>query len=248
MPARDQIVAFADELLGADGFADYAPVGLQVTGAAEVTRIACGVSASLELFRRARDLGAELLLVHHGMFWDRDARTVDAPMRARLEELFGGDISLVAYHLCLDAHATVGNNALLADALGVGPEREQFATVGLGGPLTTPCSAAELAARVDEILGRAPLVFAYGPERIERIAVCTGSAASAIASAACAGYDCLLTGEPAEPTMMAARELGITFIAAGHYATETFGVKALAALLAEEFDVPWEFIEIANPV
>lgn len=248
MPSRDEIVAFADEFLQAADYPDYSPVGLQVIGAAEVTRIACGVSASLELFRRARELGAELLLVHHGMFWDRDPRVIDMQMRARLEELFAGDINLLGYHLCLDAHPTVGNNALLADALGVGPERTPFAGVGLGGTLTTPCSPAELAGRLEGILERAPLVFAEGPDPIARVAVCSGSAAGAIADAAAARYDCLVTGEPAEPTMMAARELGITFVAAGHYATETFGVKALAAMLSERFDVPWDFIELENPV
>ena len=248
MPSRDEIVAFADRLLAAEDFADYGPVGLQVTGSATVTRIACGVSASLELFQRARKLDAELLLVHHGLFWDRDPRAIDAQLRARLEELFAGDINLVAYHLCLDAHPSVGNNALLADALGVATEREPFAGVGLGGELVTPCSAAELAARLDEIVGRAPLVLPGGPDPITRLAVCTGGAASTIGEVAAMGYDCLVTGEPAEPSMMAARELGVTLVAAGHYSTETFGVNALAALLSEEFDVPWDFIELPNPV
>ena len=248
MPTRDEIVAFADEMLCVSDFSDYAPVGMQVVGSASVTRIACGVSSSLELFKKTRELGAELLLVHHGMFWDRDPRAIDAQMRARLEELFAGDISLLAYHLCLDAHPTIGNNALLADALGVGPEREPFAGVGLGGTLTSPCSSTELALRLDELLGRPPLVFADGPDPIKRVAVCSGSAASTLGAAASAGYDCLVTGEPAEPSMMAARELGVTFVAAGHYATETFGVRALAAALAEEFDLPWEFIDLENPV
>ena len=248
MAARDEIVAFADELLRPADFDDYAPAGLQVVGSPAVTRIACGVSASLELFQQTRALGAELLLVHHGLFWDRDPRIIDERQRARLEELFAGHISLVAYHLCLDAHPTLGNNAVLADILGVGPERESFAGVGLGGELVTPRSPAELAARVRQALARTPLVFADGPDPITRIALCTGSAASAIGAAAAAGYDCLVTGEPAEPTMMAARELGITFVAAGHYATETFGVKALAAVVAQEFDLPWDFIDLTNPV
>ena len=248
MAARDEIVAFADDLLQAAEFDDYAPVGLQVAGSPTVTRLACGVSASLELFRHAGELGAELLLVHHGMFWDREPRVIDERQRARLEELFAANMSLVAYHLCLDAHPTLGNNALLADALGMDPEREPFSGVGLGGELITPSSPAALATRLEEILERAPLVFAEGPDPITRVAVCTGSAASSIIAAASAGYDCLITGEPAEPTMMAARELGITFVAAGHYATETFGVKALAAALSEEFELPWDFVDLTNPV
>ncbi len=248
MASRDAIVAFADEFLEAASFADYAPVGLQVEGASEVTRIACGVSASLELFRAARGQGAELLLVHHGLFWDSDPRTIDAQMRARLQELFGGDMSLMAYHLCLDAHPTVGNNVLLADALGLLPGRERFAEFGTGGELAAPCSVAELASSLEGLLRREPLVFADGPEPIRRVAICSGSAASSIGAAAAGGYDCLITGEAGEPTMMAARELGITFVAAGHYATETFGVKALAATLGDEFDLPWEFVELENPV
>ena len=133
MAARDEIVAFADDLLQAAEFDDYAPVGLQVAGSPTVTRLACGVSASLELFRHAGELGAELLLVHHGMFWDREPRVIDERQRARLEELFAANMSLVAYHLCLDAHPTLGNNALLADALGMDPEREPFSASGWEG-------------------------------------------------------------------------------------------------------------------
>ncbi len=245
--ARDEIVAFASDLLDLDAYPDYGPMGLQVVGAAEVTRLACGVSASLELFERAADAGAELLIVHHGLFWDRDPRTVDSTMRHRLETLFRADVSLLAYHLALDAHPEVGNNALLCERLGVLREH-RFAGIGFGGRLSVPCSVDDLAGRVEAELGRAPLVFPSGPATIERAAVCSGGAAGYLAGAAAEGYDCYVTGEPAEPSMALAAERAIHLVAAGHYATETLGVQALARLLAERFAVDWVFLDVPNPV
>jgi len=247
MASRDEIVGFANDYLNLASYPDYGPMGLQVVGADHVRKIACGVSASLELFRRAAESGAQLLLVHHGLFWDRDPRVVDRTLRARLEALFGADLSLVAYHLALDAHPEVGNNVLLCRALGVEPA-QRFAGIGYGGPLAEPCPIEELAARVERELGRAPLVLGAGPERIEQAAVCSGGAARHLADAAAGGYDCYVTGEPAEPSLMAAREAGIHFVAAGHYATETLGVQALAATIAERFGLEWEFLDLPNPV
>jgi dinuclear metal center YbgI/SA1388 family protein len=247
MAARDDIVAFANELLELASYPDYGPMGLQVVGADEVTRIACGVSASLELFRRAAGAGAQLLLVHHGLFWDGDPRVVDRAMRDRLQALFAADLSLAAYHLALDAHPGVGNNGLLCRALGIEPAR-RFASIGFGGPLAQPCSIHELATRAERELGRTPLVFASGPEIVREVAVCSGGAAKYLAEAAAQGYDAYVTGEPAEPSMMTAHETGIHLIAAGHYATETLGVQALAASVADRFGVDWEFVDLPNPV
>jgi dinuclear metal center YbgI/SA1388 family protein len=244
---RDAILAFASELLDLDAYPDYGPMGLQVAGAWEVERVACGVSASLELFERAAANGAQLLLVHHGLFWDRDSRVVDDAMRRRLKALFDAEITLAAYHLALDAHPEVGNNALLARELGVEPS-ERFAEIGFGGPLSEPASVDEFAGRVRVKLGSEPVVFAHGPERVERAAVVTGGAARHLAEAARYGYDLFLTGEPAEPSLHTARELGIHFVAAGHYATERIGIQALATRLAEQFDLEWEFIDLPNPV
>jgi dinuclear metal center YbgI/SA1388 family protein len=244
---RDEILAFAGELLDLDAYPDYGPMGLQVAGAREVSRIACGVSASLELFERAAAAGAQMLLVHHGLLWDRDSRVIDDAMRRRLKELFDSEITLAAYHLALDAHPELGNNALLARGLGIEPSR-QFAGIGFGGPLAEPVSVDEFAAQVREQLGSEPVVFAHGPERIERVAVVTGGAARHLADAAREGYDLFLTGEPAEPSLHTAREHGIHFVAAGHYATERIGIQALAKRLAEQFDLEWEFIELPNPV
>jgi dinuclear metal center YbgI/SA1388 family protein len=247
MAPRDEIIAFADEYLELDAYPDYGPMGLQVTGAAEISKIVCGVSASLELFNRAAAAGANLVLVHHGLFWDRDPRTIDVVMRRRLEALFDADLNLAAYHLALDAHPEVGNNALLCRALGIEPAR-RFAGVGFGGPLAEACSVEELAGRVEGELGRVPLVFGSGPDRIEQVAVCSGGAAGYLARAAAEGYDCYLTGEPAEPSMMSAREAGLHFVAAGHHATETLGVQALSDLLARRFGLDWEFVDLPNPV
>jgi dinuclear metal center YbgI/SA1388 family protein len=244
---RDAILAYADELLDVWAFKDYGPMGMQVVGSEEVAKIACGVSASRELFERAAAAGAQLVVVHHGLFWNNEPRIVDERMKGRLEALFDGRLTLAAYHLALDAHPEVGNNALLARALGVTVEGP-FAGIGVGGRLDAPVAAAVFAERVRESLGREPLVFAHGPERVERVAIVTGGGGRSLIDAAAEGYDLFLTGEPEEPSLHTARELGITFVAAGHYATERLGVQALSERLAAEFDLEWEFLELPNPV
>ncbi|HZG34879.1 MAG TPA: Nif3-like dinuclear metal center hexameric protein [Gaiellaceae bacterium] len=248
MAHRDDLVRYANELLDVARFPEYGPPGLQVVGAAEVRKLACGVSASRELFERAAAAGAQLVLVHHGLFWRNEPVWIDARQRGRLEALFAADLSLLAYHLALDAHPEIGNNALLARALGVevdGP----FADVGQGGCLREAWELDGFLARIrDAVGGREPLVFPYGPERIQRVAICSGGAASLLLQAAHEGYDLFLTGEAGEPSLHAARELGIHFVAAGHYATERLGVQELTRRLAREFDLEWEFVELPNPV
>lgn len=247
MARRDEILAHARALLDLDAFPDYGPMGMQVAGTAEVSRIACGVSASLELFEQARALGADMLIVHHGLFWNSDPRVVDDVLRRRLESLFAGGITLAAYHLALDAHPEVGNNARLAEELGV-DVTGTFGQVGLGGRLRSPESADAFARRVATLLDREPLLFAGGPATVERVAICSGGAGRDLPQAAAEGYDLYLTGEPEEPSLHQARELGIHFVAAGHYATERLGVQALAQRLSARFDVPWSFIDLPNPV
>ena len=247
MAGRDAILEYAAELLDLDAYPDYGPMGLQVEGAEEVTRIACGVSASLALFERAAELGAQLLIVHHGLFWDNESRRVDRVMRGRLQALFDADLTLAAYHLALDAHPELGNNALVARQLGIEP-KERFAGIGFGGPLRPPTEAQRFARRVGEKLGREPLVFPHGPETVKRAAVVTGSGGRYFKEAAAAGYDLFLTGEPEEPTLHLASELGVHYVAAGHYATERLGVQALAKKLAERFGLQADYIELGNPV
>lgn len=247
MANRDDIVAFANELLEVEKWQEFAPAGLQVVGADEVKRIACGVSSSLELFQRAVQAGAQLILVHHGLFWRNEPLVVDRRLGGRLAVLLDADISLVAYHLALDAHPTLGNSAQLARLLGIEPERP-FMRVGVGGRLDAAISIHELADRVAGALERDPLVFADGPAEVRRVAVSTGAAGYDLIAAAHEGYDCLVTGEPEEPSLHTARELGIHLVAAGHHATERLGVQALAARVYEEFSVEWEYLEVENPV
>lgn len=252
MASRDDIAAFLDEALDAAGYPDALPVGLQVLGAAEVSRIASGVSASRELFQRAGEAGAQMLVVHHGLFWDREPRRIGRLERERLRALFDADLSLLAYHLCLDAHPTLGNNAILCDLLGVA-EREPFGehhgrTIAFAGRLEPAVTLDELLARLREQVSSEMLVFADGPPRIERVAVVSGGAAGDIRAAAEAGAHAFVTGEAAEPTLHLARELGVHYIAAGHYATEVFGVRAVGDLVASQFGIEHEFIDLPNPV
>jgi dinuclear metal center YbgI/SA1388 family protein len=212
-----------------------------------VSKLACGVSSSRDLFERAGAAGAQFVLVHHGLFWRNEPLLVDRRLKGRLEALFAANLTLAAFHLALDAHPEVGNNALLTDLLGAKRDGE-FAGIGAGASFAEPVTIDELKQRLQQATGRAPIVFAEGPERVQRIAVVTGGGGTRLIEAAHEGYDALVTGEPEEPALQTARELGIHFLAGGHYATETFGVKALAARLADEFSLEWEFLDVENPV
>ncbi len=239
-------MAYANALLDVEQWPEFAPPGLQVVGSEDVTLLACGVSSSRELFERAAQEGADMVLVHHGLFWRNEPLVIDARQRGRLEALFEANQSLLAYHLALDAHATLGNAAQLAERIGAAVEGP-FTGVGLACSLPA-ISIAELTERVEAVVGRAALVFPHGPERIERLAVSTGGAGHDLIRAAHAGFDALLTGEPEEPSQATARELGIHLIAAGHHATERYGVQALAAHLAETFMIEWRYLDVDNPV
>jgi dinuclear metal center YbgI/SA1388 family protein len=246
MAGRDEIVAYADLLLEVDRFPEFAPQGLQVIGAEEVATVACGVSCSRELFDRSAELGAQLVLVHHGLFWRNEPLVVDVRLRRRLEALFAADASLVSYHLALDAHPTLGNNAQLAQRVGATPEGP-FGGVGLGCAIG-PLGLSELVERVEEAVERPALVLSGGDHAVGRLAISTGAAGYDLIAAAHQGFDALLTGEAEEPSAATARELGIHLIAAGHHATERLGVQALAAHLAERFGLDWHYVEVENPV
>ena len=187
------------------------------------------------------------MLVHHGLFWNFAPVGLTPRLAERLRPLFRHDIALAAYHLPLDAHPAVGNNALLADALGAGGH-VAFGEIGRGATFTEPLPAAELFARVADVTGRQPLVFDAGPPAVRRLAIVSGGAASWLDKAIAEGYDAFLTGEPKENVMADAREAGIHFIAAGHYATETFGVRRLGDLLADRFGVDHVWTDLPNPV
>jgi dinuclear metal center YbgI/SA1388 family protein len=246
MAHRDEIVAYANALLEVERWPEFAPPGLQVVGGSEVTLLVCGVSSSRELFERAGAEGADMILVHHGLFWRNEPLVIDARQRGRLEALFDTNASLLAYHLALDAHSTLGNAAQLAERIAATPEGP-FGSVGLACSLPG-LTIADLTARVTTVTEREPLVFAHGPDRIERLAISTGAAGYDLIRAAHEGFDALLTGEPEEPNLATARELGIHLIAAGHHATERFGVQALAAHLADTFAIEWRYLEVENPV
>ena len=246
MAGRDEIVAYANALLEVERWPEFAPPGLQVVGSEEVTMIVCGVSSSRALFEGAAEQGADMVLVHHGIFWRNEPLVIDRRQRGRLEALFGANASLLAYHLALDAHPTLGNAAQLAERIGATPEGP-FGSVGVACTLDG-LSIGELAKRVEGAVDRSPLVFAHGPERIERLAVSTGAAGYDLIRAAHEGFDALLTGEPEEPNLATAQELGINLVAAGHHATERLGIQALTAHLAETFAIEWAYLEIPNPV
>jgi dinuclear metal center YbgI/SA1388 family protein len=225
MADRDAILAHLDELLDPSSFADYGPNGLQVPGTSEITTVATGVSAGLELFERAAGEGAELVLVHHGLFWGGGPEALTPTMAARLKALLARDMNLAAYHLPLDAHAWLGNNALLADALDVtdrAPLGEaKGRAVGLHGRFDDDDGIAvgELVTRVREATGHDPLVFADGPETVRTIGIISGGAARMVTDAIALGLDAFVTGEPTESVMTEVREARIHFIAAGHYTT-----------------------------
>jgi dinuclear metal center YbgI/SA1388 family protein len=254
MPAfAEEMIEELDRLLQPERFEDYGPNGLQVPGAAAVTTVATGVSAHLELFERAAAERAELLVVHHGLFWGAGPGPIDAQLKRRLGVLFGAEIGLAAYHLPLDAHPELGNNALIARALGA--ERLEPFALHRGEPIGFIAHlpgegvlAADLFTSICRITAREPLVFDAGPEHVRSIAIVSGAGSDYLADAAAAGADALLTGEPSERVMAQAREHGLHFIAAGHYATETFGVRALGEHLSERFGVRHVFLDVPNPI
>ncbi len=238
-----------------DRFEDLGPNGLQVPGAEEVRTVVTGVSGQLELFERAAGHEAQLVLVHHGILWDFHPRRIDARQARRLKALLVHELSLLAYHLPLDAHPEHGNNALLADGLGCETEgREPFGRYrgqAIGVAARFPGEGVgieELAERVSRLTGREPLLLPYGPERVRTIGIVSGGAASSAQEAMARGLDAFLTGEPAEHVMADSREGGLHFIAAGHYATETFGIRRLGELAAARFGVQHAFADIPNPI
>lgn len=242
---------YADEYLDKDAISDGCPNGLQVAGRAEVHKLVSGVTASQWFLEAARDVGADALLVHHGWFWKDEPAPLVGPKRQRIKTLMDADLSLIAYHLPLDVHPEVGNNVELIRRLGLEPD-----PVTAPGPLPGLIRLAtmdrtegpeDLALRIERTLERTPLWIDGGPPEITRIAVCTGGGQKFIEQAAAAGADAFISGEISEQTTHAARELGIHYYAAGHHATERYGVQVLGEHLAERFGITHQFIDINNP-
>jgi dinuclear metal center YbgI/SA1388 family protein len=247
-----QLVQHCDALLESQRFSDYCPNGLQVEGRETVRRIAAAVTANQTVIDAAIDWGADALIVHHGYFWRGEEAPIVGMKRRRLAALLQADMSLIAYHLPLDAHPELGNNARWGALLGVaGPEPLDPLdprAVGNIGDLPEPATLADLVARVRGITERDPLLIGDAGTSVQRVAWCTGAAQGYIEKAAAAGADVYISGEISEPTVHAARELGVAYLAAGHHATERYGVQALAEALAERFGLDWTFIDCDNPV
>jgi len=243
------LVAYCDERLQPADFDDYCPNGLQVeAGTGEVRVLVTGVTASLALIEAAAELGADVLMVHHGYFWKGEPAPLVGTKGRRVRRLIESGISLAAYHLPLDAHPEVGNNRQLGLRLAL----EHAEPVGSGllwrAELADPLPPDHLGFRIRDALGRAPLHIAGGPEQVRTLAWCTGGAQGMIEEAAALGCDAYLSGEVSEPTFHAAHELGLHYYAAGHHATERFGVQALGAELAAHFGLEHHFVDIHNPV
>ena len=249
--ALSTLVEEADRFLNAARIADYCPNGLQVEGRPQVRRIVSGVTASQALLDAAVEAEADVVLVHHGYFWKGEDACITGMKRRRLQTLLGNDISLLAYHLPLDAHVGLGNNAQLGLRLGFTPPDGGWGRFGeqqlgfLGE--VEPCGGAELAVRVAQALGRQPVLIDPGSRPIRRVAWCSGGAQGYFEAAIAAGADAFLTGEISEPQAHLARECGVAFLACGHHATERYGAPALGAAVAAELGLRHEFIEIENP-
>lgn len=250
-----ELERIVDEKLNSKSISDYAPNGLQVEGKPQIQRIITGVTATLPLIEKAIEKNADAILVHHGYFWKSESPCIRGMKGKRIKKLLTNDINLFGYHLPLDIHPELGNNAQLAQKLGVvnvqGLE-DKANSIPIYGELTTPLSAQALAEKLEKTLQRKPIlcdefVEEYPKKLIKTIAICTGGGQGYIDLAAQKGIDAFISGEISEQTTHSAREQGIYYFACGHHATERDGVKALGDWLANEYGLEVEFIDIDNP-
>ncbi len=244
-----QLCDFCNDYLKVDDFNDYCPNGLQVEANPVVERIVCGVTASQALIEAAISAGADTLIVHHGYFWKGEAQPITGVKGRRIASLIRNNLNLLAFHLPLDAHPEVGNNAQLAQRMGwhlsnSGGEQGLL----FEGRLPVQSSLADFSQQIESRLDTRTLAISGGDHLIERIAWCTGAAQGFIEAAAATGADAFVSGEVSEPTFHLAQELGIHYIAAGHHATERYGVQALGLEIANRFAIEQQFIDIPNPV
>ncbi|MGB5328482.1 MAG: Nif3-like dinuclear metal center hexameric protein [Gammaproteobacteria bacterium] len=244
-----KLCEFCDEYLKVDEFNDYCPNGLQVEANSQVENIVCGVTASQALIEAAIEQGADTLIVHHGYFWKGESQPITGYKGRRISSLIKNNINLLAFHLPLDAHPEVGNNVQLGRIM----DWKVTASFGeqnlvLEGSLPQAQTLAEVSQQLEAKLATGTLSISAGDHPIERIAWCTGAAQGFIEAAAERGVDAFVSGEISEPTFHLAREMGIHYIAAGHHATERYGVQALGKIIADRFGVQQQFIDIPNPV
>ncbi|NDC08584.1 MAG: Nif3-like dinuclear metal center hexameric protein [Oxalobacteraceae bacterium] len=245
---RETLTAHLAETLDINRFRDYCPNGLQVEGKPHIRRLVTGVTACLDLLEAAIEVKADAVLVHHGYFWRGEDPRVVGNRRHRLKRLLDHEMNLYAYHLPLDAHATLGNNAQLGARLEF-KATGRFGDQDLGwyGDCDTQ-TVGELVDRVQHVLGRQPTLIGDPAQHIARVAWCTGAAQNAFEQAIDAGASVYLSGEISEQTVHLARESGVAYLACGHHATERFGVQALGDYLSSRFGIDHQFIDIANPV
>jgi len=250
--SRDEILKTLKALLRPEQFKDYCPNGMQVQGRDQVRRLVTGVTACQALIDRAIESEADMLLVHHGYFWRGEDETITGIKKTRIEALLKHNISLLAYHLPLDVHPELGNNAALGKLLGFKTSgdlgKQNNNSIGLTGELEAPLEGTALAELLQNRLGRPALHIPGRAKPIRTVGWCTGAAQNFIDLALNAGVDAYITGEVSEQTVHFARETGIHFFAAGHHATERYGVQAVAQHLVEKFGLDHEFIDIDNPV
>ncbi len=247
--ARQDLENYIGQLLLVDTWRDYCPNGLQIEGRANVQRIVTGVTASLALIDAAIDFNADALLVHHGFFWKGENACITRSKKARIAKLLANDVNLLAYHLPLDAHPTLGNNAQLGQKLGlIGSARFGDQKLGWLGELENAQTLAEFTLHIDAQLQRTPLVIGPSDQLIKRVAWCTGGAQSFFHEAANLEIDCFITGEASEFVTHLARETGVSYIAAGHHATERYGIEALGQHLASQYGLEHIHLDLENPV
>ena len=242
-----ELIQLLDSILDPSSYRDYAPNGLQVQGSRDVKRLVTGVTASLDLIEAAAAQGADAILVHHGWFWKGEEARITGIRYQRISRLIESGMHLIGYHLPLDDHPEIGNNALLGKALGLSGDM-RFGDYGWSAPCDCAITVPDLADRLETLLNRKPLVLGPQQGEIRRIGWCTGAAQDLIEEAAAIGCDCFISGEVSERTFHQAKELGITYFACGHHATERFGVRALGERIATETDIDVTFIDIDNPV
>ncbi|MDX1574532.1 MAG: Nif3-like dinuclear metal center hexameric protein [Methylophaga sp.] len=252
MILRSELLTYLNNLLEPDRFQDYCPNGLQVAGSEHIERVVTGVTASQALIDAAIEVQADTIIVHHGYFWRGEAPQITGIKQQRLKSLLTNNINLIAYHLPLDAHPELGNNVQLARWLNIEVDGRISGSgepaIALCGSLSRPLSLNDLADKVAHVLKRPPLIIKGHDRPVTTIGWCTGAAQGYIQQAAELGLDAFLSGEISEQTTHLARELGIHYIAAGHHATERYGVKALGEMLARQWPLSVQFIDIDNPV
>jgi dinuclear metal center YbgI/SA1388 family protein len=249
---RDELQAYLHHYLSVDQFSDYCPNGLQVSGGDTIKNLVTGVSANLAFLQQAQQLKADAVLVHHGLFWRGDDPCIKGVLRERLALLFAKDLNLFAYHLPLDCHKPLGNNWQLAEQLGFEVTGSVFSekrdNLVLYGGCVQPSLPEDLAVTIERALGRVPLHLPGRAKQIKKVAWCTGAGHDFLQDVARLGVDAFITGEVAERTTHLAQELGIHVFAAGHHATERYGVAALGEHLADRYGIKHHFIDVANPI